>query len=51
MHHVNIELDTGQKILQKKVSINLNDNVESLKKRVQQAEYKAYSESIIRLFK
>ena len=51
VHHVNIELDSGQKILQKKVSINLNDNVESLKKRVQQAEYKAYSESIIRLFK
>ena len=51
VHHVNAKLDSGQKILQKKIPINLNDDENSLKKKVQQAEYKAYSEAVIRLFR
>ena len=51
VHHVNAKLDSGQNILQKKISVNLNDNEKSLKKRVQQAEYKAYPEAVIKLFR
>jgi len=51
VHHVNTKLDSGRKILQKKISINLNDNESSLKRRVQQVEYKAYAEAVIRLFR
>ena len=51
MHYVNTKLDSGQKILQKKISINLRDSEKSLKKRVQQAEYKAYAQAVIKLFR
>ena len=51
VHYVNGELDSGQKILQKKIFINSNDTEKSLKKKVQLAEYKAYPEAIIRVFK
>ena len=51
VHHVNVKLDSGQKIIQKKISIKLNDNEKSLKNRVRQAEHKAYTEAIIRLFR
>jgi phosphoribosylglycinamide formyltransferase 1 len=51
VHHVSAKLDSGQKILQKKISINLNDDEKSLKRKVQQAEYKAYGEAVIKLFR
>ena len=51
VHYVSGKLDSGQKILQKKIFITSNDNEKSLKKRVQLAEYKAYPEAIIRVFK
>ena len=51
VHYVNDKLDSGQKILQKKIFIGSNDNEKSLKKKVQVAEHKAYSEAIIRVFK
>jgi len=51
VHHVDVKLDSGQNILQKKISVNLNDNEKSLKRRVQQAEYKAYPEAVIKLFR
>ena len=49
VHYVNDKLDSGKKILQKKIFINSNDNEKSLKKKVQLAEYKAYPEAIIRV--
>ena len=51
VHYVNTKLDSGQKILQKKISIDLQDSEKSLKKRVQQTEYKAYAEAVIKLFR
>ena len=51
VHYVNSKLDSGKKILQKKIFINSNDTEKSLKKKVQLAEYKAYPEAIIRVFK
>jgi phosphoribosylglycinamide formyltransferase-1 len=51
VHHVNNKLDSGQRILQRKVTINLNDNEESLKTRIKKAEFKAYTQAIIKLFK
>ena len=51
VHHVNNKLDSGLKILQKKIVINLNDNEKTLKFKVQQVEYKAYAEAIIRMYK
>tara|TARA_B100000780_G_scaffold164105_1_gene114738 strand:+ start:328 stop:885 length:558 start_codon:yes stop_codon:yes gene_type:complete len=51
VHYVNTKLDSGLKILQKKISIDLQDSEKSLKKRVQQVEYKAYAEAVIKLFR
>ena len=51
VHHVNNKLDSGLKILQKKIVINPNDNEKTLKFKVQQVEYKAYAEAIIRIYK
>ena len=51
VHYVNEKLDSGKKILQKKVFISSNDNEKTLKARVQQAEYRAYAEAVIKLFK
>ena len=51
VHHVNAKLDSGQKILQKRISIDLKDDEKSLKKKVQQAEYRAYAEAVIKLFR
>ena len=50
VHYVDTNLDSGQKILQKKIFVNSSENEKSLKARVQQIEYKAYSEAIIKLF-
>jgi len=51
VHHVDQKLDSGKKILQKRVFISDYDNEESLKVKVQKIEHKAYSEAVIRLFK
>ena len=51
VHYVNEKLDSGQNILQKKIFITSDDDELSLKKKIQLAEYKAYSEAIIRVFK
>ena len=37
--------------LKKKVYINLKENEETLKAKIQSKEYKAYSESIISIFR
>ena len=51
VHYVNSKLDSGKIILNKKVSIEPSDNEESLKTKVQAKEYRAYSESIINIFR
>ena len=51
VHYVNKKLDSGKIILRKKVFIETNDSVETLKAKVQAKEYMAYSESIINIFR
>ncbi|MDA7606537.1 phosphoribosylglycinamide formyltransferase [Pelagibacteraceae bacterium] len=51
VHYVNDKIDSGRIILKKKVYIKKNDTEMSLKTKVQQAEYKTYSEAIIRIFR
>jgi len=51
VHYVNQKLDAGKIILQKKIFIESNDNEKTLKAKVQQAEYRTYSDSIIKIFK
>ncbi len=51
VHYVNKRLDSGKIILKKKVSVQLNDSEETLKNKVQVKEYRAYSESIINIFR
>ena len=50
VHQVNSKLDSGKIILQKKVKIYKNDNVETLSKRVLKQEHKLYPAAIKRLF-
>ena len=50
VHIVNSKLDSGKIILQKKVMIYKNDNIETLSKRVLKQEHKLYPEAIKRLF-
>ena len=50
VHVVNSKLDSGKIILQKKVKIYKNDNVETLSKRVLKQEYKLYPAAIKKLF-
>ncbi len=49
VHYVNEKLDSGKIILQKKVEISNKENEQSLKIKIQQKEYKAYSEAIIKI--
>ncbi|MBL6857243.1 MAG: phosphoribosylglycinamide formyltransferase [Pelagibacteraceae bacterium] len=51
VHYVNNKLDSGKMILQKRIVIEQNDNVETLKTKVQNKEYRAYSESIVNIFR
>ena len=44
-------MDDGHIILKKKIYINVKDNVETLKCKTQQLEYKAYPEAIIKIFR
>jgi len=50
VHVVNSKLDSGKIILQKKVKIYKNDNIETLSKRVLKQEYKLYPAAIKKLF-
>ena len=51
VHYVNHKLDNGKTILKKKFFIKSNDNVETLKKKTQELEYKALPEAIIKIFR
>jgi phosphoribosylglycinamide formyltransferase-1 len=51
VHYVNTKLDSGKIILKKKIIIEQNDNEETLKAKVQTKEYRAYSESIVNIFR
>ena len=51
VHYVSNKLDSGKIILQKKIYIEPDDNEQTLKAKVQAKEYKAYSESIINIFR
>ena len=51
VHYVNSKIDSGKIILKKKVYIEEYDTEISLKAKVQQAEYKTYSEAIINIFR
>ena len=51
VHYVNNKLDSGKIILKKRIIIEKNDNEETLKVKVQATEYRAYSESIINIFR
>jgi phosphoribosylglycinamide formyltransferase 1 len=51
VHYVSDKLDSGKIILKKKVYIELNENEETLKVKIQAKEHKAYSESIISIFR
>ena len=50
VHFVNEKLDSGKIIIKKRVNIYKSDNVETLKKRVQFEEYRAYSCAIRRVY-
>jgi formyltetrahydrofolate-dependent phosphoribosylglycinamide formyltransferase len=50
VHIVNSKLDSGKIILQKKVKIYKNDNIETLSKRILKQEHKLYPSAIKRLF-
>ena len=51
VHYVNNKLDSGKIILKKRIIIEKNDNEETLKAKIQAKEHRAYSESIINIFK
>ena len=51
VHYVNNKMDDGHIILKKKFYIDLKDNVETLKRKTQKLEYKAYPEAIIKIFR
>ena len=50
VHLVNSKLDSGKIILQKKVKIYKNDNIETLSKRILKQEHKLYPAAIKKLF-
>ena len=50
VHIVNSKLDSGKIILQKKVKIYKNDNIETLSKRVLKQEHKLYPAAVKKLF-
>ena len=50
VHVVDEKLDNGRIIVKRKVTINDNETVDTLKKKVQIEEYKAYSNAIRKIF-
>ena len=51
VHYVNNKLDSGKIILKKKIYIEPCDTKQTLKAKVQSREYRAYSESIVSIFR
>tara|TARA_Y100000816_G_scaffold287140_1_gene269361 strand:+ start:561 stop:1124 length:564 start_codon:yes stop_codon:yes gene_type:complete len=51
VHYVNEKLDSGSRIVQKTFFIEANDNEKILKIKTQKLEYKAFPESIIKIFR
>ena len=51
VHFVNNKLDSGSSIVQKFFFINSYDNENTLKKKTQMLEYKAFPEAIIKIFR
>tara|TARA_X000000950_G_scaffold132289_1_gene164870 strand:+ start:228 stop:791 length:564 start_codon:yes stop_codon:yes gene_type:complete len=51
VHYVNDKLDSGNKIVQKIFQIDFQDNEQTLKRKTQKLEYKAYPEAIIKIFR
>ena len=51
VHYVNEKLDSGKIITRKSFYIEKEDNEESLKKKTQILEYKAFPEAIIKIFR
>ena len=51
VHYVNEKLDAGDIITKKLFFINSSDNENTLKKKTQLLEYKAYPEAIIKIFR
>jgi phosphoribosylglycinamide formyltransferase-1 len=50
IHYVDAGIDTGDIILQKKISIDATDTLESLMQKIHTAEHIAYPEALNRLF-
>ncbi len=51
VHFVTEKLDSGSKIIQKYFFLNKNDNENTLKKKTQKLEHKAFPEAIIKIFR
>lgn len=51
VHYVNEKLDGGSNITQKKIYIKSTDNENTLKKKTQKLEYRAFPEAIIKIFR
>tara|TARA_B100000963_G_scaffold356787_1_gene377656 strand:+ start:43 stop:606 length:564 start_codon:yes stop_codon:yes gene_type:complete len=51
VHYVNNKLDDGNIIVKKIFYINSNDNENTLRKKTQTMEYKAFPEAIIKIFR
>ena len=51
VHYINNKLDSGKIILKKRIIIERNDNEKTLKSKVKTKEHRAYSESIVRIFR
>ena len=51
VHFVTPKIDSGKIILQKKILINKNETVNSLRTKVLKQEHKLYPKSIISIFK
>lgn len=51
VHYVNQKLDSGNTIIQKSFFIKIGDNEDTLKKKTQKLEYKAFPEAIIKIFR
>tara|TARA_X000000368_G_C22988726_1_gene693331 strand:+ start:305 stop:868 length:564 start_codon:yes stop_codon:yes gene_type:complete len=49
VHFVNEKLDSGKIILKKSFQLEKNENIKTLKRKTQKAEYKAFSEAITKL--
>ena len=50
VHYVTAKLDSGKIILQKKIKITINDNVDTLSKKVLKQEHKLYPAAIMKIF-